>query len=122
VHGPSDRDSSLDDGNARERDDLVAPRVEARRLQVDDRVGGRELETRAASGSVSYSSLARVYAGLGDFNRAFHWLERTFEAQPSALLVLGVDPTFDPLRSDHRFVELLRKMGLASSTVRRREP
>jgi DNA-binding SARP family transcriptional activator/TolB-like protein/Tfp pilus assembly protein PilF len=82
----------------------------------------RELETRAASGSVSYSSLARVYAGLGDFNRAFHWLERTFEAQPSALLVLGVDPTFDPLRSDHRFVELLRKMGLASSTVRRREP
>jgi eukaryotic-like serine/threonine-protein kinase len=57
--------------------------------------------------------LARVYAGLGDKDRAFVWLEKAYEERSTALYFLKVDPIWDPLRSDPRFNDLLRRIGLA---------
>jgi hypothetical protein len=53
-----------------------------------------------------------VYASLGDKNKAFEWLERAYAARDSQLEFLGVQPFYDPLRSDPRFRDLLRRIHL----------
>ena len=55
---------------------------------------------------------ALVYAGLGDKDEAFAWLERAY-SERSAFIAwfVPVDPVWDNLRSDPRFAELLRKVG-----------
>lgn len=56
------------------------------------------------------SEIAVIYAALGDTDQAMNWLEKGFEERfnPGVLL----RPGFDPLRSDPRFQELLRRIGL----------
>ena len=57
--------------------------------------------------------IAEVYVGLGDKKQAFYWLEKAFSESEAAMLdLLKVLPQLDPLRSDPRFTELLRKTGL----------
>jgi serine/threonine protein kinase/tetratricopeptide (TPR) repeat protein len=53
-----------------------------------------------------------VYVGLGDKDRAFQWLEQTYQERTSRMTILGVDPFLDPLRSDPRFTDLVRRVGL----------
>jgi len=55
--------------------------------------------------------LAIIYAGRGDRDRAFEWLEKAYEDHSWLMLYLKVDPFFDPLRSDPRFQGLLHRMG-----------
>ena len=55
---------------------------------------------------------AAVYAGLGDKDQAFAWLEKGFQARSATLVFLAIDVTYDPLRSDPRYADLLRRMGL----------
>jgi len=62
-------------------------------------------------GLVSFTTIARVYVGLGDKEQAFIWLDKAFLENDATLINLKVDPTFDPLRSDPRFTALLRKIG-----------
>jgi TolB-like protein/DNA-binding winged helix-turn-helix (wHTH) protein/Tfp pilus assembly protein PilF len=56
------------------------------------------------------ANIALVYVGLGDHDQAMKWLNRAYEGRfnPSILL----RPSFDPLRSDARFVDLWRRLGL----------
>ena len=56
---------------------------------------------------------ALVYAGLGQKNEAFEWLEKAFEDRQWMMAFLKVDPGWDALRSDPRFADLLRRTGLA---------
>jgi eukaryotic-like serine/threonine-protein kinase len=58
--------------------------------------------------------MARIYVGLGDKDKAFEFLEKSFDDRSieSGFATLNVDPTFDPLRSDPRLPELLRRMNL----------
>jgi hypothetical protein len=53
-----------------------------------------------------------VYTGLGDKDRAFEWLQKGFEQRTRLIYRLKSRPMFDSLRSDPRYAELLRKMGL----------
>jgi serine/threonine protein kinase/tetratricopeptide (TPR) repeat protein len=57
---------------------------------------------------------ARIYAGLGDTEKAFESLEKAYAERSIAAQTIGikVDPTFDPLRSDPRFTDLLRRINL----------
>jgi tetratricopeptide (TPR) repeat protein len=59
---------------------------------------------------------ARIYVGLGQKDKAFEWLEKAFEDRSIGTFpisyALTVDPIFDPLRSDPRFADLLRRMNL----------
>ena len=55
---------------------------------------------------------ALVYTGLGEKDEAFHWLRKAIELRVPMVGVLKVDPRFDPLRSDPRYADLLRRMGL----------
>jgi eukaryotic-like serine/threonine-protein kinase len=61
----------------------------------------------------SPTTIAEVYVALGDKKQAFFWLEKAFaESDGGNLSGLKTAPGFDPLRSDPRFTELLRKAGL----------
>ena len=57
--------------------------------------------------------IAQIYAHRGDVEQAFAWLDRAYEQRDSGLgLYLKGDPLLENLRSDPRYVELLRKMNL----------
>jgi Flp pilus assembly protein TadD len=72
----------------------------------------KELEEKYARRESIGQYLARVYAGLGDKDQAFAWLEKDF-AQLSGLLWLTTWWfSFDDLRSDPRYADLVRRMGL----------
>ena len=55
---------------------------------------------------------AAVYTGLGDKDQAFIWLERAFEERHPGLVLVNIDPRFDTLRSDPRFTDLIRRLGV----------
>jgi hypothetical protein len=61
---------------------------------------------------VSPLSIARIYAGLGEKELVFKWLESGYNDPADHLLVLGNDPSFDGIREDPRFADLLRRIGL----------
>jgi eukaryotic-like serine/threonine-protein kinase len=56
--------------------------------------------------------LATGHAAIGDFDRAFAALERAYQARSSGLIYLHLDPGFMPLRSDPRYTDLVRRIGL----------
>jgi serine/threonine-protein kinase len=62
---------------------------------------------------VSPAELAILYAGLGDKDEAIAALERAFAAHDSQMQYLKVEPHYDSLRSDPRFTDLMRRVGLA---------
>jgi len=53
-----------------------------------------------------------IYAGLGEKDRAFESLERGREERSGSMAYIKVDPFWDNLRSDPRYADLLRRMGL----------
>ena len=57
--------------------------------------------------------VAGIYAGLGEKEQAFKWLQRSYDGHEVWLTWLKVDPVLDSLRSDPRFQDLLRRVGLA---------
>lgn len=61
---------------------------------------------------VQPSYLALLYTGLGDKDRAFQWLEKAFQERDDRLIFVVTDPLVDGLRTDPRFVELIRRIGL----------
>ena len=59
--------------------------------------------------------VAAVYTRLGEADAAFEWLEKAYERRVLGLAWIRVIPSFDPLRSDPRFDDLLRRVGLPES-------
>ena len=55
---------------------------------------------------------AVVYAGLGEKERTFEWLEKAYKEHAGWLVYLNVDPRLDTLHADSRFPDLLRRIGL----------
>jgi TolB-like protein len=83
---------------------------------------GREAEARAliakleAMGKeryVSTCSIALIYCGLGEKDRALDWLETACRRSELRLTSIGVHPAYDTLRDEPRFRALLKKVGLA---------
>jgi adenylate cyclase len=56
--------------------------------------------------------IARAYTALGEKDQAFEWLERAYQERAFSVFFLKVDPEFDRLRSDPRFADLMRRVGL----------
>ncbi len=52
------------------------------------------------------------YAALGEKDKAFEWLNKLYEERNGMLIWLKVDHACDPLRSDPRFEDLMRRVGL----------
>ena len=72
----------------------------------------RELRQRSKKEYVSDYWVATIYAALGDNNDAFRLLENAYTERSQWLVQLKVDPRFANLRSDPRFQDLLRRIGL----------
>jgi TolB-like protein/DNA-binding winged helix-turn-helix (wHTH) protein len=74
------------------------------------------LTWQLAQKHVSCYHTAEVYTRLGEAQQALRWLDRAFEDRNPWLVNLNVDPIWDPLRSEPRFVALVKKVGLPLST------
>ena len=82
---------------------------------------GRESEARKVAETLQALSreryippyaVAQVYAGLGDMDEAFLWLDRAVDDHDVHLAMLPMEPKWDALRAHPRFAEILRTCGL----------
>ena len=71
-----------------------------------------QLQNVARQRYVSSYGLAQVYATLGDRQHAMKWLQSAYDERAVWMAYLNVDPALDSVRSDPRFRELVRQMGL----------
>jgi DNA-binding winged helix-turn-helix (wHTH) protein/TolB-like protein/tetratricopeptide (TPR) repeat protein len=70
-------------------------------------------ERTSATRYVPPYARALVYAGLGERDLTFDWLDKAFAARDVHLIFLPVDPKWRPYRSDPRFQDLLRRCGFS---------
>jgi TolB-like protein/DNA-binding SARP family transcriptional activator/Flp pilus assembly protein TadD len=78
--------------------------------QADARALVHALEARAQREYFTRTWLVRVYAALGDKDRALTWLETAYEERDHWLTITNVDPSFDSLRGEPRFRAILAKI------------
>jgi TolB-like protein/DNA-binding winged helix-turn-helix (wHTH) protein/tetratricopeptide (TPR) repeat protein len=71
---------------------------------------GLKSHSQAPGSYIRPGWVAEVYAGLGENDESFRWLERAYTDRDAWLALLKVWPPFDGLRSDPRFDDLLRRM------------
>ncbi len=68
---------------------------------------------RAPDAKFTYPiDLAESYAAIGETDKAFEWLEVAYTNRMSRVTTINHDPLLDPLRSDPRFDDLLRRIGI----------
>ncbi len=84
---------------------IAGKRQLAEKVQTD-------LQKMAETQYVSPIFFAIIFAGLNYKDKAFEWLDRAYQERNAALVKLKVDPIYDNLRSDPRFAQILRKVGL----------
>jgi len=63
--------------------------------------------------NIEASVIVESYIQLGEKDKAFEWLGKMFEARDGMLIWLKVNPNYDRLRSDPRFTDLVRRVGLS---------
>jgi len=61
---------------------------------------------------VSAAIIGQYYARLGEREQAFQWLEKAYQERDGLMIWLRVDPRWDGLRSDPRFADIVRRVGL----------
>src|SRR5882724_10126651 len=83
-------------------------------------VSGRHAEARKVIDQLAQLSkrkyvspyfIAVIYAGLGERDQMFAWLEKAYQERHPFMTLISVEPVFDPVRSDPRFVQLVRRVG-----------
>jgi serine/threonine protein kinase/tetratricopeptide (TPR) repeat protein len=87
---------------------MAGRRTEAREILA-------ELTARAEATPVPPTCMAFIWIGLGNRDQALHWLEEAYRTRDSYLGHIKVAPIVDGLRSEPRFIALLRRVGLEST-------
>lgn len=72
----------------------------------------KEIENGYAKGEADGRDVATVYAGLGDHDKVFEWLDKDFRTRNASLAELRNEIPFMPLRGDPRFKDLVKRLGL----------
>ena len=72
----------------------------------------RELQDISGKRYVSPYGVAQIYATLSDKQQTYKWLETAYRDHAVWMSYLAVDPVFDSIRSEERFQDLLRRVGL----------
>jgi len=72
-----------------------------------------DLQSQHDQNASADAYIAMIYVGLGDHDGAMTWLNEAYDARFKASILLH--STFDPLRSDVRFQDLLHRIGLLTS-------
>ena len=87
--------------------------VYAKSGRIDEAHGVLErLDELAETRYVSPIEKASVYAGLGDLDRFFEWMEKAYEERTSEVPLVRILPFIDDVEQDPRFVALMRRIGL----------
>jgi hypothetical protein len=71
------------------------------------------LKAQSEGEHVQAIRMVEIYIRLGDKENALAWLEQTVQEPHYRMAFLGVDPRYDPLRSDPRLHRILRRMNLS---------
>ena len=71
-----------------------------------------ELKARAGHEYIDETLIVYIFIALGERDQAFAWMEKGYQSRASNLPWMIMEPKFDPLRSDPRFSEFVRRMGL----------
>jgi serine/threonine protein kinase/Flp pilus assembly protein TadD len=71
-----------------------------------------ELTESSKRNYVSPYYVAGIHSALGEQDRAFEWLEKAYQVKDDELSSVRIDPNLDSVRSDPRYADLLRRMGL----------
>ena len=77
-----------------------------------------EMRKPNANRYVPFYYIADVYAALAEKEAAFEWLDRALDQHSNSCLLLAIDPAFEDFRSDPRFQEAARKIGLPHQPIR----
>ncbi|MGQ0760939.1 MAG: TPR end-of-group domain-containing protein [Acidobacteriota bacterium] len=85
--------------------------VAGRRAQAQQQIN--ELLELSKQRYVPPYDIAQIYAGLGDKDQAFAWLEKADEGRSRGMDFLNINPVFEPLHSDPRFAALIKRIGRA---------
>jgi TolB-like protein len=70
------------------------------------------LKSEAQTEYVSPNELARLYGLMGDRDHMFEWLEKGYEGRAGRMEYLKTEVYLEPYRSDPRYIDLLKRMGL----------
>ena len=70
------------------------------------------LEKQSSTVYVASDVVASVYVALGEYDRAFQFLEKGINERAAWMIWLKMDPIWDPIRKDKRFISILEKMNL----------
>jgi serine/threonine protein kinase/tetratricopeptide (TPR) repeat protein len=71
-----------------------------------------KLARSSKSSAPSFYYVAGIYSTLGERDQAFEWLEKSYQVRDYQLAPIMIDPVFANIRSDPRYTDLLRRMGL----------
>ena len=66
----------------------------------------------ARTEKVPTTMFAQIHAPLGEVDEAMEWLERAYAERDPWLVWLKVNPCFDRIRTDPRFIAMVRRVGL----------
>ena len=80
----------------------------------------KHTESQTDPAAVGSSAMALMYLRLGEKEKALEWLERSFASHAGDLIYLNVEPQYDAIRSDPRFKDLVRRVGLPVPPAARR--
>ena len=71
-----------------------------------------QLKEQSKKTYISPFHIGSIYYGLGDKDQAFEWFEKAFKDGSSLTVYLKIEPEFDALRTDPRYLSLMRRIGL----------
>jgi hypothetical protein len=73
----------------------------------------KSIELKGPKGSPCFF-IAQIYAGIGETELAFEWLEKSYEAHEVEMIWLKIEPQFNSIRNDPRFTDLLLSVGFST--------
>jgi len=71
-----------------------------------------ELEQLSKTSYISPQEFVMVYLGLRDYDKTFYWLNRAADEHFAPTAYIGVDPMYDPIRSDQRFIAIAKRLNV----------
>jgi len=98
--------------------------VLAQRGKMDEaRAICTQLESQAMKGYVSPVAFGTLSLGMGDWESALNWIQRSIDERRGWFVYARVNPMFDPLREHPRFLAMLNELDRqTSTTLKRSEP
>lgn len=70
-----------------------------------------QMLSQAETGYMKPFFIAAAYVALGEHDAAFEWFERALEERNEWFIWFGTEPKFDPIRTDPRYLSLLKRSG-----------